>query len=156
MQPGLLQFGPGPRSWMMLGIWVCMAGLVALLFGVGWLWTLAEHEALLSHWEATVFGAVCLVFGVLFTVDGLLLILQRKRLKIVISDQAVHIGRLCRTDDIIAFTDIRRVRRGLDCVVLEVENRRFPYPLDHFKSMEEQVSFVEELSKRITGTTAHA
>jgi hypothetical protein len=157
MRSDPLQFGAGPRSWMISGILVCLAGLVPLFLGMGFLWTLAEHGSLQSH-GGTILGVGCVLFGMLFVVDGLLIVVQRKRLKIALSGQAVHVGRLCRSDDVIAFTDIRRVRRGLDGVLLEVVNRRLPYPIDSFKSLEEQASFIEELSRRISSAknTPHA
>jgi hypothetical protein len=159
MRPDFLQFGYGPRSWAIAGVFVCLAGLVALFFGGVILWPLAEHEAPLSV-GGTILGVGCVLFGMLFTVDGLLLVTHRKRLKITISDEAVHIGRLWRTDDIIAFRDIRRVRSGSDCVLLEVRNRKLLYRIldSYFNSMRERTSFIEELSERICNdkTTAHA
>jgi hypothetical protein len=97
-----------------------------------------------------VLGAVLLLVGMLGVTAGLLIVIERNRLNIVMTDQAVHVGRLLRTDAI-PYRDIRRVESGIDCVLLEVSGKQFHYPIldTYFHSAQERISFMEELSKRV-------
>src|SRR5437870_3903985 len=104
-----LEFGCKPWSLGVAGVFVCLAGTLFVSFGACSLLLLSGEY----HSTATALGIVFLLLGALAGVTGVMMVIRRKRLRIVLSDQSVRVGRVFGTDDI-PYGDIREVARGLD------------------------------------------
>jgi hypothetical protein len=150
IRPNCSEYGPAPCYWVGCGLCVYLIGSIFSVLGIGFIGIIDKQEPSEEIAVKAIMGAIALFFGILGLVAGLQMIIKRKRLKIVLSEQALHVTDVFRENDV-PYSDIRKVETRGEKVVLEIAGRSFYYPISDssFSSELEKKAFVEELFKRI-------
>lgn len=148
-RPQGMEFGVGPAHRIVTGA-ICIAvGLLFLLLGT------AGIVHVLDRWPKPAVGpgvvaALFVLGGLLVSVSGLFAVIKRHEARIILAEDAVHVGPYYTA---IPYRDITGVSRGTDGeVMLKRVGRFLGYNLPPFFASEAEVArFIDELTHRIAG-----